>query len=161
MRKHFCPKTAFAGILVCFSLSVLVSAQGDESRKKTESSKKKTEDKTDEKKKKPFAHVVRKVFFAGFAGDDKALKKGMTICEETLAKNPKHAEALAWRGAGRLFLSGKSFQSGDVDAGMIKWESGIKDLDKAKELEPDNIAVLIPRAASLMGAGRNSRRNIG
>jgi len=32
----------------------------------------------------------------------------MKACEETLAQNPKHAEALVWHGAGLFYQSGKA-----------------------------------------------------
>ena len=49
-----------------------------------------------------FDNVVREDLFAGFAGDADALARGLKKCDEALAKNPKHAEALVWRGAARV-----------------------------------------------------------
>src|SRR5262245_52294786 len=43
-----------------------------------------------------FDYLVREHFFAGFAGDQSALERGMKICEEALSANPKHAEAMVW-----------------------------------------------------------------
>ena len=103
-----------------------------------------------------FDNQVRDDLFAGFEGDDEALKRGMDKCEEVLKKNPKHAEAMVWRGAARVFLSGEAFQKGDVVNGMKYWNTGLADMDKAKELEPKNIGVLIPRAAVLLPAGRSA-----
>lgn len=103
-----------------------------------------------------FDHKVREDLFAGFQGDEKALKRGMDKCEETLAKNPKHAEALVWRGAARIYISGEAFQKGDVAKGMKNWTDGLNDVDEAKKLEPDNVGVLIPRAAVLLPAGRSA-----
>jgi hypothetical protein len=103
-----------------------------------------------------FDTEVREDLFAGFEGDEEALKRGMERCEETLAKDPKHAEAMVWRGAARLYISGQAFNKGDMQTGMKNWVNGLEDVDKAVELEPDNIGVLIPRAAVLLPAGRNS-----
>lgn len=103
-----------------------------------------------------FDAEVREDLFAGFSGDEKALAKGMGRCEEVLKEDPDHAEALVWLGAARVFLSGESFSKGNVVKGAQLWAAGLKDMDRAVELEPDNVGVLIPRAAVLMPAGRNA-----
>src|SRR2546423_5203788 len=45
-----------------------------------------------------FDALVREDFFAGMMGDEARLDRGMKFCEEILASNPKHAEALVWIG---------------------------------------------------------------
>ena len=107
-----------------------------------------------QKAEKRFDYLVRADFFAGLAGDEAALDRAMKVCEETLAKNPKHAEAMVWHGGGLLFISSKYFQKGDVQKGMQLWNRGIKEMDEAVALEPDNIGVLIPRGATLIPASR-------
>jgi tetratricopeptide (TPR) repeat protein len=102
-----------------------------------------------------FDLVVREDLFAGFEGDEERLQVGMKKCEEILKTNEKHAEAMVWLGAGEVFLSGQMFQKGNVPKGMAYWQQGLGRMDKAIELEPDNIGVLIPRAAVLMPASRN------
>src|SRR5437867_4117117 len=97
---------------------------------------------------------VREDFFAGFAGNRAALDRGMKNCEEALSSDPKNAEALVWHGAGLFFLSGQSFQKGDVDKGMALYSRGIKEMDEAVSLAPDNVGVLIPRGAGLLAATR-------
>lgn len=99
---------------------------------------------------------VREDIFAGFSGDSKALQRGLATCERTLKQNPKHPEALVWRGAVRVFLSGQAFQKNNQTRGFELWNSGLKDLDDAVELAPDNVAVLIPRAAVLLPAARSA-----
>jgi hypothetical protein len=111
----------------------------------------------EEDKAKPaasFDEMVRENFFEGFQGDEAALEKGMKACEEILAKQPKHAEAMVWLGGGQVFKSGQHFQKGRIADGMKNWQEGIKNMDTASELEPDNIGVLIPRAAVLLPASR-------
>lgn len=103
-----------------------------------------------------FDLLVREDIFAGFNGDAKRLKKGMERCEQKLAEDPEHAEAMVWRGAARVFLSGQKFQQGDTAAGIELWGGGIKDMDQAKRLEPENLAVMIPRAAVMINAGRSA-----
>jgi hypothetical protein len=101
-----------------------------------------------------FDKEVREDLFAGFRGDDKALARGLEKCDETLQKNPKHAEALVWRGAGRVFLAGKKFEAKNPAEGRKLWDSGLKDMDEAVKLEPDNVGVRIPRAVVLIPASR-------
>lgn len=62
---------------------------------------------------------VRSLFFAGFRGDTASLDKGMKITEDTLAAEPKHAQARVWHGAGVFFRSGMAFQKGDVSNGAV------------------------------------------
>jgi tetratricopeptide (TPR) repeat protein len=115
----------------------------------------------DEKKPQRFDAEVREDIFAGFKGDDEALQRGIKKCEDALAKNPKNAEALVWRGAGRVFYGGQLFGKQKIGEAMPLWTGGLKDLDKAVELEPDNIGVRIPRAAVLTQAGRNAPAAMG
>src|SRR5580693_1831390 len=97
---------------------------------------------------------VREYFFAGFAGDAASLDKGMKICEEALAADPKHAEAMVWHGAGLFYQSGQAFQSGDQQKGGELWARGIKEMDRAVELAPDSLGVRIPRGAVMLTASR-------
>jgi hypothetical protein len=101
-----------------------------------------------------FDFLVRADFFAGFAGDHAALKRAMQVCEDTLARNPKHPEALVWRGSGLVFLAGQAFQQGDARKGVELWDRGLNEMDRAVELDPGSVGVLIPRGASLLTASR-------
>lgn len=99
-----------------------------------------------------FDHLVRDDIFAGFKGDKDRLARGLKTCEDKLKQNPKHAEALVWRGAVRVFRSGALFGEGRMADGMTDWTGGLADMDEAVRLQPDNIGVRIPRAAVLTGA---------
>jgi len=99
-----------------------------------------------------FDFKVRTFFFAGFAGDAAALVKGMQICEDALAADPKNAEALVWHGAGLLFESGQAFRNNDQDRGAELWQRGLKEMDDAAALAPDDLGVRIPRGAVLLTA---------
>jgi hypothetical protein len=101
-----------------------------------------------------FDFKVRNYFFAGFAGDTASLEKGMKICEDILATEPKHPEALVWHGSGLFFQSGQAFQKADQQRGAELWQRGLKEMDLAVELAPDNIGVRIPRGAVLLTASR-------
>ncbi len=97
---------------------------------------------------------VRNYFFAGFSGDAESLQKGMKMCEETLATDPKNAEALVWHGAGVYYESGQAFQKGDQEKGMQMFQQGVKEMDQAVEMAPDSIGVRIPRGAVLLTGSR-------
>jgi tetratricopeptide (TPR) repeat protein len=95
---------------------------------------------------------VRNYFFAGFAGDTASLEKGMKICEDVLAADPKNAQALVWHGSGVFFQAGQAFQKGDSQNGMQLWQRGLKEMSDAVALEPDTLAVVLPRGAVLLTA---------
>ena len=103
-----------------------------------------------------FDKLVRVDMFAGFGGDEAALARGLALCDATLARDPRHAEALVWRGAARMFQAGGLFGKGQVIGGMSLWGKALKDMDEAVEIAPDNPGVRIPRAAVLMPAARNA-----
>lgn len=104
-----------------------------------------------------FDFKVREDMFAGFDGDKEAFDRAMKLIAETLAADPNHAEALVWRGDGRLFLSGQAFQRGAFSEGQALADQGIADMDRAVSLAPTDIAVLIPRATGLMPFARGLR----
>jgi len=99
-----------------------------------------------------FDNLVRGDFFSGFAGDAAALDRGMKVCEAALAGNPQNAEALVWHGSGNVFLSGQAFRKGNYTTGSRLWGKGLQEMDDAVGLKPRNIAVLIPRGATLLAA---------
>src|SRR6266404_5914868 len=99
-----------------------------------------------------FDMKVRNYFFAGFAGDAASLAKGMKICEDILAAEPKSPEALVWHGAGLYFQAGQAFQKGDAQTGMPLAQRGLKEMDDAIAQAPDNLGVRIPRGAVLLTA---------
>ncbi|MEM8734107.1 MAG: hypothetical protein AAGG44_07790 [Planctomycetota bacterium] len=156
----FAPKFAAKQWLPAIALgcTLTVPCLADDTTAKEKEDSKKTEYKADSER---FDHTVREDLFAGFEGDEEALKRGMQACEDALKEKPDHAEALVWRGAARIFISGEAFQKGDFQVGMKNWTSGLEDVDKAVELEPDNIGVLIPRAAVLLPAGRSAPKAMG
>ena len=57
-----------------------------------------------------FDYLVRGDFFAGMAGNQARFDKAMKVCEDALAKNPDHAEALVWHGGGLIWRAGQAFQ---------------------------------------------------
>ena len=102
-----------------------------------------------------FDMAVRADFFAGYAGDEARLQKAMALCESILADNPNHPEALVWHGSGLLFQAGRAFRAGDAQRGMQLFQTGLKQMNDAVSLAPDDVAVLIPRGAVLLAATAN------
>ena len=99
-----------------------------------------------------FDYVVRNDFFAGLSGNRAALDRAMKKCEETLAANPKHAEAMVWHGSGTLYLSGVAAESGDFTKTAELYKKGLDEMAAAVALAPDNVGVVIPRGATLLTA---------
>lgn len=102
-----------------------------------------------------FDYVVRADFFAGLAGNHTALDRAMKKCEEVLAANPKHAEAMVWHGSGLFYLSGQAAESGDFVKTMELYKRGVDEMAAAVTLAPDNVGVVIPRGATLLIGSRN------
>ena len=94
-----------------------------------------------------FDEKVRELFFAGFAGNEDALQRGMAICEETLAADPDHPGALVWQASGWFYESSFAFAQGDLEAGMALYNKGVAQFDRAVALAPNSLQTLIPRAA--------------
>jgi tetratricopeptide (TPR) repeat protein len=107
-----------------------------------------------------FDKHVREDLFAGFSGNREAMERALRFCEETLSREPRHAEAMVWRGAGRVFMAGQAFQEGRQQDGFQLWFTGLMDLDTAVGLRPDDVSVRIPRAAVLVPAARNAPANL-
>jgi tetratricopeptide (TPR) repeat protein len=94
-----------------------------------------------------FDFKVRQDFFDGMRGDAAALDRAQKLCEDTLARNPNHAEAMVWHGAALAARSREAFQRGDRDAGMALYTKALGEMDHAVELAPQSVGVRIPRGA--------------
>lgn len=101
-----------------------------------------------------FDHQVRRDFFAGYAGDADALKRGMAKCEERLKTDPNHAEALVWHGGGLLFGASKLFADKEWQRGSEQQQLGLAEMDRAVVLRPKDVGILVPRAAMLVTYSR-------
>ena len=100
-----------------------------------------------------FDEKVREFFFAGFAGNQDALRRGMEMCEETLADDPDHPGALVWQASGWFYESSFAFAQGDPDTGMALYNKSVAQFDRAVALAPNNMETLIPRAAVYLAIG--------
>jgi len=101
-----------------------------------------------------FDFKVRNYFFAGLAGDAASLEKGMKICEEILANDPKQPEALVWHGTGLITESREAFQKGDEKNGAALWQRGLDEMDQAETMAPNDLGVRIVRGAVLLVASQ-------
>src|SRR5262249_13364810 len=90
-----------------------------------------------------FDFKVREDMFEGMDGNKEAFDRAMKLIADTLAAEPDHAEALVWRGDGRLFLAGQAFQRGAIAEGQKLAAEAIADMDRAVSLAPDKIAVRV------------------
>jgi len=104
-----------------------------------------------------FDEVVRADFFAGFRGDAARLEKGMKLCEEELARNPDHPDALVWHGAGLMFLAGQAAVRQDFEAAGERARRGRVEMDRAGRLAPDSLSVMLVRAVTLSASAPNVR----
>jgi hypothetical protein len=104
-----------------------------------------------------FDFKVRDDMFAGMDGDPAAFGRAMKLIADTLAVDPDHAQALVWRGDGRLFLSGRAYQRGALVEGQVLAAQGLADMERAVALAPTDIGVRIPRATGLMPFARGLR----
>lgn len=102
---------------------------------------------------KDFDYLVRADMFAGMAGDQARFDRAMKLCEDTLAHDPNHPEALVWRGSGFVLLASRAFQASEMQKGAELWQRGLAEMDLAVALAPDKPGVLVPRGSVLLQAG--------
>ncbi len=100
---------------------------------------------------------VREDMFADMDGDQDAFDRALRLIDDTLARDPDHAEALVWRGDARLFMADQAFQRGDIAAGRKLYAEGLADVERAVALAPNSIAVRVPRASGLLPTARAVR----
>ena len=104
-----------------------------------------------------FDEIVRADFFAGFRGDATRLERGMKLCEDELAANPTNADALVWHGAGLMFLAGEAARRQDFATAGERSQRGRAEVDRADQLAPDSLSVMLVRAVVLSASAPNMR----
>jgi tetratricopeptide (TPR) repeat protein len=105
---------------------------------------------------------IRIEFFAGFKGNTESMDRAMKAAELLMAANPNgSAEAMAWHGGALMMRAGLKFEAGDAAAGADLWARGLAEMNKAGMLEPDNPAILVPRASIWMVATRTAPPAVG
>src|ERR671925_555647 len=78
-----------------------------------------------------FDDVVRDDLFAGLRGDAVRLARAMKTCDEALARDPSHAEALVWHGAGLMVQARLAFERGDAEAARALGSRGVREMEAA------------------------------
>jgi tetratricopeptide (TPR) repeat protein len=101
-----------------------------------------------------FDELVRTDFFAGIAGDAAALDRAMRLIEKTLAAGPRRPDVLVWHGSGLIARAAQAGEKGDIATSDTFWKRGLQEMNEAVALAPDNVAVLIPRGATLLEVSR-------
>ena len=104
-----------------------------------------------------FDEIVRADFFSGFRGDAARLERGMKLCEDELATNPTNADALVWHGAGLMFLAGQAARQQDFATAAERARRGRAEVDRADQLAPDSLSVMLVRAVVLNASAPNVR----
>jgi hypothetical protein len=102
-----------------------------------------------------FDELVRADFFAGVAGDAAALDRAMRLIEATLDADPRRPDVLVWHGSGLMVRAAQAVEKGDIAAIERFWKRGLDEMNQAVALAPDNVAVLIPRGATLLEVSRS------
>jgi len=89
-----------------------------------------------------FYTMVREDTFAGYMGGDMArFERGMRYTEQVLADNPQNADALVWKGGGRVFLATRLYAQ-DLNAKAdILYEGGLALMEQAVANQPGNAGV--------------------
>jgi len=98
-----------------------------------------------------FEYRVRSDFFDGMRGDTAALDRAVKVCDDALARQPDHAEALVWHGGAMMARARQAFGGGDRATGMKLYQQGLVEMDRAVALAPNDVGVRIPRGAVLLG----------
>jgi tetratricopeptide (TPR) repeat protein len=100
---------------------------------------------------------IRDEYTAGFRGDRAALDRAVTATQKIVDAQPAHAEALAYLGSATLVLSGRAFlEEHDMQKGVELWEKGNAMMDKAVQLQPDNMDVRNLRGTTLLMGSRQA-----
>lgn len=102
-----------------------------------------------------FDEFVRADFFAGVAGDAAALDRAMRLIEATLDADPRRPDVRVWHGSALIARAAQASAKGDIAVSDSFWKRGLQEMNEAVALAPDNIAVLIPRGATLLEVSRS------
>jgi tetratricopeptide (TPR) repeat protein len=148
----------FAAVAAILTVAFSDAASAQNSSKQKPTQKQSRNDETNRRSLETdrFDFLVREDFFAGLAGDQQRFDKAMKVCEEALAKNPKHAAAMVWHGAGVFTRAGWAFRKGDMRKGGELWQKGLDEMNAAVALEPAHAGVIVTRAAVLLEASKHA-----
>ncbi len=102
-----------------------------------------------------FEREVLADFTKAAQGDAQARARMLKACDQAIKADAKNAEAIAWRGAARMFEAGTASEAGDFMAAMNHVNAALADLNSARELEPENPGVRIVAAQMLLNLAKN------
>lgn len=97
-----------------------------------------------------FERAVFADFVDAAEGDAAARQRLVDACAQAIEIDARNAEAIAWRGAARMFNAGSASEAGDFMAAMRHTNEALADLDEARELEPENPGVRMVAATTLL-----------
>jgi hypothetical protein len=97
-----------------------------------------------------FERRVRDDYFAALRGDEAALARVERVCDEVLAREPQHAEALVWKGSVLAVRSGKAYRGLSIRTGQRLWDQSLALMARARELEPGNASIMLARGQCLI-----------
>ena len=98
---------------------------------------------------------VRDDMFAGMMGDRTRLERGIRVCEQAPRRDPRNAQALVWHGSGLVTKATWLYTAGDSARGDKMFQQGISEVNRGRDLAPNDIGVLIGRSALLVGMAQS------
>jgi tetratricopeptide (TPR) repeat protein len=87
-------------------------------------------------------------------GSPEGLSRLAKMVDAAVAANPKDAYANFMHGVVAFSRSGIAAKQGDLAAAGKLFQSGLAEMEEAVRADPDNIGILAPRGAMLLGASR-------
>ncbi|MFI4915993.1 MAG: tol-pal system YbgF family protein [Phycisphaerales bacterium JB060] len=102
-----------------------------------------------------FEREVFADFVLAAQGNDQARQRLISTCERAIEADAQHAEAIAWRGAARMFEASSASSNGDFRAAMNHTNASLADLNRARELEPENPGVRMVAANTLLNLAKH------
>ncbi|MEQ8317862.1 MAG: hypothetical protein RIE77_01755 [Phycisphaerales bacterium] len=97
-----------------------------------------------------FERAIFADFVDAAQGDADAKQRLVDACTQAIEVDSENAEAIAWRGAARMFDAGSASEAGDFMAAMRHTNEALADLDRARDLEPENPGVRVVTATTLL-----------
>lgn len=101
-----------------------------------------------------FERQVFADFVLAAQGDANARQRLLDTCESAIEADAEHAEAIAWRGAVKMFEAGTASADGNFMKAMQHTNAAMADLNRARELEPENPGVRMVAAQTLLSLAK-------
>lgn len=147
-------RSAIAAVLAAATLALAQPAGQDEAPTSAEQSFEFIQIEPGTSGYRGFEREVFADFIEAAQGDADARQRLLDKCKAAIEADAKHAEAIAWRGAVRMFQAGTASESGDFRAAMQHTNDSLADLDRARALEPENPGVRMVAAQMLLSLAK-------